>query len=218
MRLSLSVTLLCASFVYGVALTGIPSRNHWSDPYSLRPNPLYPYTPSRPPATAKSPGKASAYAPRFWKDSDVSPSRTRRSTKFRAGTLPVQPRQGPYTATERGLDTRPTPEPTGKPSDQTTVFISSANDFALLLPATPGGTFKKFFFFRFGHVGSRRSVTFYQSSYPTRKWMQTCSALLEAVVTSARTGCPTVSSPLPPSRKRMTDRGSRYFADAPLAN
>ena len=137
MHSCLSVALILASFVYGVALPGI--RNHWSDPYSLRPNPLYPY--ARSPA-ARSPGNISTYDSRFRKDSDVSPSRTRRS-KFRAAAL--QPRQLEDASTptlEQDLDTKPTPEPTGFPSAQTTVFINSEKDFALLLPKVPGGMFE----------------------------------------------------------------------------
>ncbi|KAG5639063.1 hypothetical protein H0H81_007321 [Sphagnurus paluster] len=36
------------------------------------------------------------------------------------------------------LDTRPTPEPTGDPSQSTTVHITSNSDFSLILPDTPG--------------------------------------------------------------------------------
>jgi len=36
------------------------------------------------------------------------------------------------------LDTRPTPEPTGSPSDSTTVHITSESDFSLLLPGRQG--------------------------------------------------------------------------------
>jgi hypothetical protein len=142
MRTFLSVALLSASFVYGAALTGI--RNHWSDPYDLRPNPLYPYI--RSPAS-RSPGNISNSAPRLWrgkKDSDVSPSRTRtrtRRSKLHARPLRFRRRDASRT-TERDLDTRPTPEPTGEPSVSTTVFISDEKDFALLLPARRGGMFK----------------------------------------------------------------------------
>ena len=131
---SLSIALLLSSFVYSVALTGI--RNHWSDPYSLRPNPLYPY--ARSPAI-RSPKNISTSAPRFSKSSSISPSRTW-SSKFRAGAL--QPRQDASSTTEQDLDTRPTPEPTGEPSIDTTIFITDMNNFALLLPATPGGMFE----------------------------------------------------------------------------
>ena len=131
MRSSLSIALLLSSFVYSVALTGI--RNHWSDPYSLRPNPLYPY--ARSPAI-RSPKNITTSAPRF---SNVSPSRTW-SSRFRAGAL--QPRQDASSTTEQDLDTRPTPEPTGEPSIETTIFITDENVFALLLPATPGGMFE----------------------------------------------------------------------------
>jgi hypothetical protein len=130
---SLSIALLLASFVHGVALTGI--RNHWSDPYSLRPNPLYPY--AHFPAT-KSQRNIPTSTSRFLKISDISPSRTWRS-KFRAGSL--QPRQEASSTAEQDLDTRPTPEPTGEPSDETTVFIAGEKDFALLLPAS-GGMFE----------------------------------------------------------------------------
>jgi hypothetical protein len=134
MRSSLSIALLLSGFVYSVALTGI--RNHWSDPYSLRPNPLYPY--ARSPAI-RSPKNSSTSTPRFSKSSNVSPSRTW-SSKFRAGAL--QPRQDASSTTEQDLDTRPTPEPTGEPSIETTIFITDENDFALLLPATSGGMFE----------------------------------------------------------------------------
>jgi hypothetical protein len=129
---SLLSALLLASFVNGVALTGI--RNHWSDPYSLRPNPLYPY--ARSPATG-SPKNISTSSSRFFKNLDISPSRTWRS-RFRAGAL--QSRQDPTGTTEQDLDTRPTPEPTGESAVETTVFITSKDDFALLLPAMSGGT------------------------------------------------------------------------------
>lgn len=130
MRSSLSISLLLSSFVYSVALTGI--RNHWSDPYSLRPNPLYRYARS---AAIRSPKNISTSTLRFSKSSNVSPSRTW-SSKFQAGV--PQPRQDASSTTEQDLDTRPTPEPTGEPSIETTIFITDENDFALLLPATPG--------------------------------------------------------------------------------
>jgi hypothetical protein len=134
MRSSLSIALLLSGFVHSVALTGI--RNHWSDPYSLRPNPLYPY--ARSPATISSKNITTS-APRFSKSSNIPPSRTW-SSKFRAGA--VQPRQGASSTTEQDLDTRPTPEPTGESSIETTIFITDESDFALLLPATPGGMFE----------------------------------------------------------------------------
>ncbi len=40
-------------------------------------------------------------------------------------------------------DTRPTPEPTGDPSPSTTVHITSADDFALLMPSRQGGRFAR---------------------------------------------------------------------------
>ena len=144
MRSCLPLALLLATFAHhGVALPGI--RNHWSDPYSLRPNPLYPYYARSP--TARSPGNISTYDSRFRKDSNVSPSRTRRFTnktkKFRAAALlRLQPRLYASTPSEQYLDTRPTPEPTGAPSLQTTVHITNDKDFALLLPKTPGGMFE----------------------------------------------------------------------------
>jgi hypothetical protein len=136
--LLVALPLLLASFAHGVALPGI--RNHWSDPYSLRPNPLYPYyARSR---AARLPGSTSTYDSRFWKDPDVSPSRTRHSvTKTKTGVLRLQSRQDAPTTSDRDLDTRPTPEPTGIPSLQTTVHINSDMDIALLLPRTPGGMF-----------------------------------------------------------------------------
>ena len=139
MRSCLSITLLFATSAYSAALPGI--HNHWSDPYSLRPNPLYPYYVRS--TVTRSQGTISTYDSRLWKDSDVSPSRTRRSTKnlkFRAGSL--QPRQDASTTSEQYLDTRPTPDPTGVPSIRTTVFIASEKDFALLLPKVPGGMFE----------------------------------------------------------------------------
>lgn len=133
MRSSLAIALLLASFVYGVALTGI--RNHWSDPYSLRPNPLYPYARSPP---TRLPKPISTSTPRVSKNSGITPSRTWRSM-VRAGAL--KPREEASSTTEQDLDTRPTPEPTGEPSIETTVFITGENDFALLLPAMSGGMF-----------------------------------------------------------------------------
>jgi hypothetical protein len=134
MRSFLSIALLLTSFVHGGPLTGI--RNHWSDPYNLRPNPLYPY--ARFSATTF-PKNISTSASRFLKNLDISPSRTWRS-RFRAGAL--QPRQDPTGTTEQDLDTRPTPEPTGESSVETTIFITGKDDFALLLPAMSGGMFE----------------------------------------------------------------------------
>ncbi|KAI0290151.1 hypothetical protein BC826DRAFT_913626 [Russula brevipes] len=72
------------------------------------------------------------------KDPDVLPSRTRtRRSKLHARPLRFRRRDASRT-TERDLDTRPTPEPTGEPSVSTTVFISDEKNFALLLPARPG--------------------------------------------------------------------------------
>jgi len=130
----LSFTMLLASFVHAGAIPG--TRNHWSDPYSLRPNPLYPYIRS---LTVRPSGNISTYASRLWKASNVSPTRTRRPM-FRAGIL--RPRQDSSGAMEQDLDTRPTPEPTGEPSVETTVFITSVDDFSLLLPAIPDGMFE----------------------------------------------------------------------------
>jgi hypothetical protein len=158
MRSSLSIALLLSSFVYSVALTGL--CNHWSDPYSLRPNPLYTYARSR---TIRSPRNISTSAPRFSKSSNISPSRTW-SSKFRAGAL--QPRQDASRTTEQDLDTRPTPEPTGEPSIETTIFITGKNDFALLLPATPGGMFK---FVLVTSVGPRSNPHYYRAGIRRRK-------------------------------------------------
>jgi len=164
MRSCLSVALLFSTSAYSVALPGI--RNHWSDPYNLRPNPLYPYVRS---PVARSQGNISTYDSHFWKDSDVSPSRTRRSTKdlkFRAASL--QPRQDASTTAEQYLDTRPTPDPTGVPSVRTTVFIASEMDFALLLPKDPGGMFE----LCADYQALVAINAFYQSSYPTQRWTQ----------------------------------------------
>lgn len=134
MRSSPAIVLLLASFVHGVALTGI--RNHWSDPYSLRPNPLYPYARSSP---TRPPKYIPTSASRFSKNAGIAPSRTWRSM-FRAGAL--KPRQEASGIMQQDLDTRPTPEPTGESSIETTVFITGENDFALLLPAMSGGMFE----------------------------------------------------------------------------
>jgi hypothetical protein len=134
MRSSLAIALLLASFVHGVALTGI--RNHWSDPYSLRPNRLYPYARYSPTRLPKS---VSTSTHRVSKNSGITPSRTWRPM-FRAGAF--KPREEASGTTEQDLDTRPTPEPTGEPSIETTVFITGENDFALLLPAMSGGMFE----------------------------------------------------------------------------
>lgn len=158
MRSSLSIALLLSSFVYSAALTGI--RNHWSDPYSLRPNPLYTY--ARSPAI-RSPRNISISTPRLSKSSNISPSRTW-SSKFRAGAL--QPRQDASRTTEQDLDTRPTPEPTGEPSIETTIFITGKNDFALLLPATPGGMFE---FVLVTSVGPRSNPHCYRTGIRRRK-------------------------------------------------
>lgn len=131
---SLFCSLLLASITYSASLSGV--RNQWLDPYSLRSNPLYPYArslPFRPPSNTPI-----YYGSRFRKDSAVShsavsPSRTRPSRLGR--------RQDTSETVPEELDTRPTPQPTGEPSDLTTVFISDEKEFALLLPARPGGTF-----------------------------------------------------------------------------
>ena len=47
-------------------------------------------------------------------------------------------RQDPTPTTS--LDMRPTPDPTGAPSDETTIHITNASDFSLLLPSRQGGT------------------------------------------------------------------------------
>ena len=94
------------------------------------------------------------------------PSRTRRSTKdlkFEAGSL--QPRQDASTTSEQYLDTRPTPDPTGVPSVRTTVFITSENDFALLLPKDPGGMFE----FCTDYEALIMINAFRQSSYPRQR-------------------------------------------------
>ena len=41
----------------------------------------------------------------------------------------------------KGLDTRPTPEPTGDPSSSTTVYINDEKDFALIAPQNAQGIF-----------------------------------------------------------------------------
>src|ERR1700761_7016917 len=105
----LSVTLLLASITYSASLTVV--RNQWLDPYSLRPNPLYPYPRSHP---SRPLGNTPIYGPRFRKDSDASPSRTR---PFRLGR-----RQDTSETVPQELDTRPTPQSTGEPSVLTTVF------------------------------------------------------------------------------------------------
>lgn len=172
MRSCLPIALLLASFAHGVALPGI--RDHWSDPYSLRPNPLYPYSARSP--TARPPINISTYDSRFWKDSshDVPPSRTRRFTtktkKFRAAALRLQARQDASTPSGQYLDTRPTPDPTGVPSLQTTVHITNDKDFALLLPKTPGGMFLSLCT---GYeVPAAIKQFFCQNSCPTQKWMR----------------------------------------------
>ena len=159
MHSSLSIALLLSSFVYSVALTGI--RNHWSDPYSLRPNPLY-YPYARSPAI-RSPKNTSTSARRFSKSSNIPPSRTW-SSKFRPSAL--QPRQGPSSTTEQDLDTRPTPEPTGEPSIETTIFITDEKNFALLLPATPGGMFE---FVLVTRIRPRSNPHYYRAGIRRRK-------------------------------------------------
>lgn len=126
---SLFCSLLLASITYSASLTGV--RNPWLDPYSLRSNPLYPYARSLP--FRPSSNTPIYYGSRFRKDSGVSPSRTRPSRLGR--------RQDISETVPEELDTRPTPQPTGEPSDLTTVFINNENEFALLLPVRPGGTF-----------------------------------------------------------------------------
>jgi hypothetical protein len=134
---SIFVSLLLASITYGASLSEV--RNQWVDPYSLRPNPLYLYPRSFPSRPSRN---TPIYRSRLRKDSDhdVAPSRTRRP--FRLGR-----RQDPSETAPQELDTRPTPQATGEPSVLTTVFVNSENDFALLLPATPGGTLFAHIFF-----------------------------------------------------------------------
>lgn len=199
MHTSLFVTLLLAGLAYGAALTSAGVYNHWSDPYSLRPNPLYPYPRS---PVAGSPRNTSSRISRFWKDSDISPSHTRPSKPWAAV---LQRRQDASRTTQQGLDTRPTPEPTGKPSARTTVFISNEKDFALLLPTRPGGMFV------LALCASPQS-TLYQSSYPMQRQMQRPSVLLGALTTCVRIECRTASSRPPRSSARMTIRGFRYDA------
>jgi hypothetical protein len=125
---SLFCSLLLASITYSASLTGV--RNQWRDPYSLRSNPLYPYARSLP---YRPSSNTPIYGSRFRKDSGVSPSRTRPSRLGR--------RQDTSETVPQELDTRPTPQPTGEPSDLTTVSITNEKVFALLLPSRPGGTF-----------------------------------------------------------------------------
>ena len=124
-----------ATFAHrALALPRIP--NHRSDPYSLRPNPLYPYYYPRSP-TARSPGNISTHDSRLLNDSNVLGVLPRSS-----GRRPRMARQDASTPSEQNLYTRPPPEPTGAPSLQTTVHITNDKDFALLLPKTPGGMFE----------------------------------------------------------------------------
>jgi hypothetical protein len=132
MHTSLLIALLLAGLTYGVALPGV--RNHWSDPYSLRLNPLYPYARSPLPGTPRN----TTYFSRFQKDLNIPPSRTRTS-KLWAAVL--QRRQDASGTTQQDLDTRPTPEPTGETSVLTTVFAMNEKDFSLLLPTKPRGMF-----------------------------------------------------------------------------
>jgi hypothetical protein len=53
----------------------------------------------------------------------------------------VDQRRLRQTRTRRAAEAADTPSPTGAPSDDTTVHINDQNDFALLLPNTPGGTY-----------------------------------------------------------------------------
>lgn len=118
---SLFCLLLLASITYSASLTGV--RNQWLDPYSLRSNPLHPYARSLP---SKPSSNTHIYGSRFRKDLGISPSRTRPSRLGR--------RQDTSETVPEELDTRPTPQPTGEPSDLTTVSITNEKAFALLLP------------------------------------------------------------------------------------
>jgi hypothetical protein len=128
---SLFCSLLLASITYSASLTGV--RYQWLDPYSLRSNPLHPYARSLP---SKPSSNTHIYGSRFRKDSGVSPSGTRPPRLGR--------RQDTSETVPEELDTRPTPQPTGEPSDLTTVSITNEKVFALLLPR-PGGTFASCF-------------------------------------------------------------------------
>jgi hypothetical protein len=130
MRISLFLNLPWASLTYGAALINSGVRNHWSDPYNLRPNPLYSYARSPVPVSSRN----TSYLSRLWKDPNISPSRTRSSKPWAAV---LQRRQD---ATQ-DLDLRPTPEPTGQSSASTTIYIVDQTNFALLLPTRAGGMF-----------------------------------------------------------------------------
>jgi hypothetical protein len=143
MRSCLPLAPLLATFAHrGVALPGI--RNYWFDPYSLRPNPLYPYYARSP--TARSRGAIYTHDSRFPKDPNVLPSRTRRFTNMaksfrrrrRSSCNLAKTHLRPLNITLI-RDRRPS---TGAPSLQTTVHITNDKDFALLLPKTPGGMFE----------------------------------------------------------------------------
>ncbi|KAH9011091.1 hypothetical protein EDB83DRAFT_2322273 [Lactarius deliciosus] len=71
-------------------------------------------------------GLTPIYRYRFWKDLDVSPSRTR----------PIRPGRCQDTSETvlQELDTRSTPQATGEPSALTMVSINNEKDIALLLP------------------------------------------------------------------------------------
>jgi hypothetical protein len=130
--ISLLLSLLWATLTYAVALIGSGVRSHWSDPYNLRPNPLYPYARSPVPASSRD----ISYLSRFWKDPNILPSRTRSSKPWAAV---IKRRQDAYGTAQQDLDLRPTPEPTGESSASTTVFVVDQTNFALLLPTRAGG-------------------------------------------------------------------------------
>ncbi|KAH9970201.1 hypothetical protein BGW80DRAFT_1332276 [Lactifluus volemus] len=129
--ISLLLSLLWATLTYAVALIGSGVRSHWSDPYNLRPNPLYPYARSPVPASSRN----ISYLSRFWKDPNILPSRTRSSKPWAAV---IKRRQDAYGTAQQDLDLRPTPEPTGESSASTTVFVVDQTNFALLLPTRAG--------------------------------------------------------------------------------
>lgn len=69
---------------------------------------------------------------------------TQRDARPRKNMSKVRPRAGsrvarPTPTKRRRQNEQPTPEPTGDASTSTTVYTSGSNEFALLLPRSPGG-------------------------------------------------------------------------------
>lgn len=118
----LSLATLGLTGVHGLALDRLPSASARSGPDLLI---RFPFALERNHSLARhSPFVHSDYNATFTISSD-------HNSKFKRSPTP----------TDNAPNDAPTPAPTGDPSNLTTVHISDEQDFALLLPKTPNGSF-----------------------------------------------------------------------------